>query len=111
MDTNNTDNKAASVQKMTGLIDYQENSIVSRVLLQTPQGSVTLFAIWNGQRISEHTTPYDALVLVLEGGVDISIGGNVHRLSGGDTVVMPGGVPHALSATGNMKMVLTMIKK
>lgn len=99
----------AKVFNMKGMTEYQRDSIVSRVIMQSPQGSVNLFAVWEGQRISEHITPCNALIYVLEGRVNITIGGTVHCLSKGDAVVMPGGVPHSLAASENMKMLLTMI--
>ncbi len=92
------------------LIEYQTESIVSRVLMQTPQGNVTLFAIFRGQKISEHTTPFDAMVTVLEGEAEIIIGGTAHRLVQGEMIVMPGGIPHAVGAMTSVKMILVMIK-
>jgi len=91
-------------------IVYQDGAVVSRTLLKKPAGNVTLFAFDRGQELSEHTTPFDALVQVLDGEVRITIGGEPHVLRAGESVVMPGNVPHALMATQKFKMLLTMIR-
>ncbi|MCB4756641.1 MAG: cupin domain-containing protein [Elusimicrobia bacterium] len=90
--------------------DYQKNSIVSRQIIQKPSGSVTLFAFDEGQELSEHTAPYDALVCVLDGDVEIKIAGEPFRLKAGDTIVMPAHKPHAVRAIRKFKMLLTMIR-
>ena len=94
----------------TGLLAYQEGAIVSRILSKTPSGSVTLFAFDAEQVLSEHTTPFDALVHVLDGKAEITIGGTPHRLAAGELILMPAGIPHALRAPTPFKMVLTMLR-
>jgi quercetin dioxygenase-like cupin family protein len=92
------------------LVDYQAGAIVSREVISRKTGRVTLFAFDAGEGLSEHTSPYDALVHVLEGGVDITIAGKVHRVKAGDLIIMPAGKPHALKAVGRFKMALVMIR-
>lgn len=91
-------------------IDYQENSVVSKTIINRPGGTVTLFAFDHGQGLSEHTAPYDAMVYVLEGKVEIRIAGQVSILNQGQYIVMPAGDPHALMALEPFKMLLVMIK-
>ncbi len=102
--------KAAEAVRVTDLVAYQEGSIVSRVLLSRDTGNVTLFAFDEGQALTEHTSPYDALVQVLEGEVEISIDRKPLRAQAGDLVLMPGQHPHALKALSRFKMLLTMIR-
>ncbi len=91
-------------------VAYQEGAVVSREILKKPTGVVTLFAFDAQQGLSEHTAPFDALVHVLEGQAEILLGGQPHSLNGGDMLVMPAGVPHALKALTPFKMMLTMIR-
>ena len=92
------------------LIAYQEGAVVSRTLWKRPTGTVTLFAFDQGQGLSEHTAPFDALVHVLDGEAEITIAGQAHQLSAGEMIVMPAQQPHALSARTAFKMLLTMIR-
>jgi quercetin dioxygenase-like cupin family protein len=92
------------------LIDYQSESIVSRLLLKEAGGSVTLFAFDAGQELSEHTTPHDAMVEVVDGKAEIKIDGKPHVVSEGESIVLPANVPHAVRAPERFKMVLTMIR-
>jgi len=92
------------------LIAYQEGAVVSRTLLKKPTGTVTLFAFDRGQELSEHTAPFDALVHVLDGEVQISISGHAHALRAGQMIIMPANQPHALKATEPLKMLLVMIR-
>ncbi|MBU0686528.1 MAG: cupin domain-containing protein [Candidatus Margulisbacteria bacterium] len=107
-----TDNKftPGQVKALAGLIDYQDSSIVSRMLLNKPNGSVTLFALAEGQTIAEHTTPYDAMVNVIEGEAEIIISSKNYNVKAGEVLVMPANDPHALKAVKAFKMVLTMVK-
>lgn len=91
-------------------IDYQEDSIVSREITKKRSGTVTIFAFDKGQGLSEHTAPFDAIVLVIEGKVEIKISGKSHKLSGGQLIVMPANRPHSLNALEKFKMMLVMIK-
>jgi len=93
------------------IISYQEGAVVSRTLVDTASGTVTVFAFDAGQGLSEHTAPYDALVHVLEGTADVRIAGMSNVLEAGDCILMPAGVPHALKAVRRFKMQLTMIKE
>ena len=101
---------AAQVAKAPELVNYQDGSVVSREIVKKPTGSVTLFAFDEGQGLSEHTAPFDALVQVLEGAVEIMISGRPHQLQGGEMILMPAGQPHALKALKRFKMILTMIR-
>jgi quercetin dioxygenase-like cupin family protein len=92
------------------LIAYQEGAVVSRTLLKRATGTVTLFAFDQGQGLSEHTTPFDALVHVLDGDADIVIAGTPHQVSAGEMILMPANQPHALTARTRFKMLLTMIR-
>jgi quercetin dioxygenase-like cupin family protein len=100
----------AQVAKIVGMINYQDGSIVSREIVKKPTGTVTVFAFDSGQGLSEHTAPFDALVQVLEGEVEITISGNPHCLKGGELILMPANQPHALKALKRFKMLLTMIR-
>ena len=95
---------------MAGLVGYQEGAVVSRVILKKGTGNVTLFAFDEGQGLSEHTTPFDALVHILDGAAVVTVGGRPHDLVAGEMILMPASVPHALKATTRFKMSLTMIR-
>jgi len=96
--------------KIAELVDYQDGSVVSRLVVKAETGSVTLFAFDEGQELSEHTAPFDALVHVLDGEVEIRISGKPFRLKTGEAIVMPAGEPHAVKAVKKFKMLLTMIR-
>jgi len=98
------------VHVITSLADYQDGSIVSRALLNKEGGSVTLFAFDQGQELSEHTTPHDALVLLIDGEAEIRIGGTPHRLKQGEVLLLPAGIPHAVKATARFRMLLAMLR-
>jgi quercetin dioxygenase-like cupin family protein len=100
----------AKVSNLAGLIGYQEGSVVSRTLIDRKAGTVTLFAFDHNQGLSEHTAPFDAMVYVVEGEVEITISGKPLTLKQGDMTIMPANEPHALTAKTPFKMVLTMIK-
>ena len=95
---------------MIDLVDYQKGSVVSRTILEKETGTVTLFAFDQGQGLSEHTAPYDALVYILDGEADITISGRTHQLSVGEMIIMPANEPHALKAVKKFKMLLIMIR-
>ena len=92
------------------LVQYQPEAIVSRVLAKRAAGSVTLFAFDAGQELSEHTTPFDAVVTVFDGEAEITIAGTSHRVRAGEAILMPAHTPHALRAVGRFRMMLTMIR-
>ena len=100
----------AQVAKAAELVNYQDGAIVSRELVKKPTGTVTVFAFDEGQGLSEHTAPFDALVQVVEGAVEITISGQPHQLRSGEMILMPAGQPHALKALKRFKMILTMIR-
>ena len=93
-----------------GLVDYQSGSVVSRTILKKSTGNVTLFAFDAGEGLSEHTAPFDALVFVLDGMVEITIAGETMTASAGEFVVMPADRPHSLRANERFKMALVMIR-
>ena len=105
-----TKKPVAKVLRLVDLIDYQNGAVVSREIINKKTGTVTLFAFDQGQGLSEHTTPYDAMVSVLDGEADITISGKTLRLKEGEIVIMPANQPHALKAVGKFKMILTMIR-
>jgi len=96
--------------KASGLIDYQERSVVSRTILETETGTVTLFAFAKGQGLSEHTAPFDALVHLLDGEAEVTISGKSLQVREGELVIMPANKPHALKAVTKFKMLLTMLR-
>jgi quercetin dioxygenase-like cupin family protein len=95
---------------VSDLVTYQDGSIVSREIIKKSTGSVTIFAFDEGQGLSEHTAPFDALVQVVEGETEIVISGHPHRLQGGEMILMPAGQPHALKALTRFKMSLSLIR-
>jgi len=102
--------KAAEVKQLADLLQYQDGAIVSRVLLKNKGGTVTLFAFDEGEGLSEHTAPYDALVIVSDGEADIEIAGESFRVRQGETITLPANRPHAVRATSKFKMLLVMIR-
>ena len=92
------------------LVEYQAGAIVSRTVIDKKAGTVTVFAFDKGQALSEHTAPFDALVYLLDGEVEVTISGKASRLTGGEMIIMPANEPHALAATQRFKMMLVMIK-
>ena len=108
---NEVDQKILSqVVNLAHLIDYQEDSVVSRTIVDKKTGTITMFAFGKGQGLSEHTAPFDALVYVLEGEAGITISGESFYLKGGETIIMPADKPHALEALDRFKLMLVMIK-
>jgi quercetin dioxygenase-like cupin family protein len=99
-----------TVLKVEGLVTYQKNSVVSKQILNKKAGSLTLFAFDKGEGLSEHTAPYDASVMILDGNARVVIGGKPHALKKGEMIIMPGGIPHSLKATQRFKMLLIMIR-
>ncbi|HUV83913.1 MAG TPA: cupin domain-containing protein [archaeon] len=95
---------------LTSSIEYSSNSVVSRTLVDNKAGTITLFAFDEGQGLSEHSAPFDAVVQVLEGETTLTIGGNDVKVTSGQMVVMPANIPHAVSATKQFKMLLTMLR-
>ena len=96
--------------RLAELLDYAPGAVVSRVLARANGGSVTLFSFEAGQELSEHTAPFDALVEVLDGEVELTIGGAPVTARAGESVLMPANVPHAVRARARFKMLLTMVR-
>lgn len=101
---------AAEAISVAGLLSYQDGAVVSRTLLKHTAGSVTLFAFDEGQGLSEHTSPFDAFVYLLEGGAEITVSGKPITAKSGDLILLPANEPHGLKATKRFKMMLTMLR-
>ena len=110
MEQNGLDKLVGQAVRLVDLADYQEGSVVSRTVIDKKAGTVTFFAFDEGQGLSEHTAPFDALVYLLDGEAEIVISGKPIHLKDGEMVIMPANHPHALKATKNFKMILTMIR-
>jgi quercetin dioxygenase-like cupin family protein len=100
----------SEVLNMAALAEYQEGAVVSRQITKEEAGNVTLFAFDDGQELSEHTAPFDALVHVLDGEVEVKISGKPYLLKAGQGIIMPANQPHAVKAIKKFKMLLTMIR-
>ena len=98
------------VVPLGALVEYQTGSVVSRTLVKKDKGTVTAFAFDAGEALSEHTAPFDALAMVVDGEAEISIAGTPHRVSAGHLLLLPAGKPHAVKATARFKMLLVMIR-
>ena len=94
----------------TDSVTYADDSVVSKILLRNDKGNVTLFAFDKGEMLSEHTAPFDAIVQVLDGSVEIEIDHKPHILVTGESIIMPANIPHAVTALEKFKMLLIMIK-
>jgi quercetin dioxygenase-like cupin family protein len=110
MEQNKEAVKKAQTMKMISLVEYQEGSIVSRTLIDKKAGTVTFFAFDEGQGLSEHVAPYDALVSVLDGEAEVSLSEKIYRIKAGEMIILPANKPHALKAIRKFKMMLIMIK-
>jgi quercetin dioxygenase-like cupin family protein len=114
MEHNNThrdgEGLAAQVKRFVDVVDYQEQSVVSRTIIDKETGTVTAFAFAHGQGLSEHTAPFDALVCLVDGEAEITISGEAFRLKQGEMIIMPANKPHAVKAIKQFKMILTMIR-
>lgn len=105
-----TESIVARVADLSSLAQYQAESVVSRTLINKPTGTVTLFAFSGGQALSEHTAPYDALLQVLDGHAEVKIGAETFTVEQGQAIILPANKPHAVNATADFKMLLTMIR-
>jgi quercetin dioxygenase-like cupin family protein len=97
-------------ESLASLVNYQQGSVVSRTIINKKSGTVTLFAFDEGNGLSEHTAPYDALLFVLEGEVLVTVAGKANRMKNGDGVILPAGKPHSVEAVTKFKMLLAMIR-
>jgi quercetin dioxygenase-like cupin family protein len=104
------DDLSSKIHKLADIADYQKDSIVSKVIIEKDAGSVTFFAFDKGQGLSEHTAPFDALVTIIEGKVEIIISGEKYQLGKEEMIIMPANKPHALKAIDKFKMLLILIK-
>lgn len=100
----------SEVMDAAGLVAYAEGSVVSRTLINRDTGSATVFSFDKGESLSEHTAPFDALVHVLDGEAEITVGGVPSKVKAGQMIIMPGGVPHALMAVERFKMLLFLAR-
>jgi len=110
MSAENQQAATAGARQLVELLQYQDGSIVSRVLLKNKGGTVTLFAFDEGEGLSEHTAPFEALVFVIDGESDIEIAGERFRVRSGETITLPANRPHAVKAVTKFKMLLTMLR-
>jgi quercetin dioxygenase-like cupin family protein len=109
-DTDQNVVRPAEVKQLAELLRYQDSSIVSRVLLKNKGGTVTMFAFDVGEGLSEHTAPFDALIVVTDGEADVEIAGQGFKVRQGETIILPANQPHALRAVTRFKMLLIMIR-
>jgi quercetin dioxygenase-like cupin family protein len=99
------------VFELRSLVSYQAGSVVSREIISQKTGTVTVFAFAEGQGLSPHAAPFDAMVVGLDGEAEVFIAGEPNRIAAGDMIIMPAGIPHAVKAADEFKMLLVMIKK
>lgn len=102
--------ETAQTFRFEARVDFSEGGIVSKRVIDRPTGNVSLFAFDKGQRLSEHSAPFDAMVQVVEGQAEILIDGVPHNVQTGESIIMPANITHAVNAVEKFKMVLTMIK-
>ncbi|UCF85901.1 MAG: cupin domain-containing protein [Desulfobacteraceae bacterium] len=103
-------NNNLQANSLVDMVTYQDGTVVSKTIIEKKTGTVTLFAFDQGQGLSEHTAPFDALVQVLDGEVEIKISGKPFHLKQNEMIIMPANEPHALKAVKRFKMLLTMIR-
>jgi quercetin dioxygenase-like cupin family protein len=101
---------AGKVFKAEESIDYAQGAVVSKTIIKKPTGTVTLFSFDAGEGLSEHSSPHEALVQLIEGSAEITIGGEPVTVKEGESIILPGNIPHALKANERFKMMLTMIR-
>ena len=106
----NTNLTPAENHNLSDLVEYSKDSIVSRTLRKSEAGTLTVFAFDKGQELSEHSAPFDAYVQVLDGEVELVIGGNSVITKTGEITLMPANVPHGVKCDVPFKMLLTMIR-
>lgn len=100
----------SKVIKLKDLVHYQQGAVVSRTLLDRRTGTVTAFAFARGQALSEHISPFDAILQILEGKVEVTIGGEPIFVEEGEMVILPANIPHAVKAPVDLKMLLIMLR-
>ena len=97
-------------ERLDTLVGYAEDSVVSKTILDKHAGTITLFAFDKGQKLTEHTSPHDAVVQVVDGRAQLTIGGVSREVAAGQVIIMPAHVPHAVDAHERFKMLLIMIR-
>ncbi|HOV68132.1 MAG TPA: cupin domain-containing protein [Methanoregulaceae archaeon] len=98
------------VLRLEELVEYRSGTVASRMIVNNPAGSITVFSFDEGEGLSEHTAPFDAVVTILDGETEVWVDGVTHQMKAGETIIFPANVPHALSAVTPFKMSLTMIR-
>ncbi|HAQ21867.1 MAG TPA: cupin domain-containing protein [Prolixibacteraceae bacterium] len=98
------------VLNLEEMVEYSSGGVISKQILKNQSGNITLFSFDQGQGLTEHTAPFDAVVQILDGEAEILIGGNLNLVKKGEFIIMPANVTHALQAVERFKMLLTMIK-
>ncbi len=101
----------SKVFSLKDLVSYQEGQVISRTIAQIPSANITLFSLDKGEGISTHMTSGDAMVQILDGTAEITIGSDIFTVKAGETIIMPSDVPHGLEARERFKMLLTVIKR
>lgn len=101
----------ARVLDLKELVNYQDGTVASRMLINKKSGSITLFSFDEDEGLSEHTAPFDATVTILDGTCEVWVAGQTFEMNAGETIIFPANVPHALSAVTRFKMMLTMIRE
>lgn len=109
--TNVLESCLAKAQNVASLVQYADDSVVSKTLLNKPVGTITLFAFDKGQGLSEHQAPFDAVVQVIDGVGRVTIDGTDHNIATGEIIIMPASIPHSVTADQKFKMQLTMIRQ
>lgn len=99
-----------SVKKIIDEVAYQTAGIVSKQIIKKPNGNITIFAFDKGESLTEHTSPYEAIAQIIDGEMNITIGGNLNLVCKGEMIIMPPNIPHGLVAMEKSKLLLTMIK-
>jgi len=105
------DELRGKVLTLKDLVDYQDGTVASRMIVNTKAGTITLFSFDEDEGLSEHTAPFDAVVTILDGECEVWVQGVTYQMKEGDTIIFPAGLPHALSAVTRFKMSLTMIRE
>ena len=107
---NSRDELKGKVMILRDLVEYQSGTVASRMVISNSAGSVTVFSFDEGEEISEHTAPFDAMVTILEGECSVRLSGETHPMKAGDTIIFPANEPHAVSAVTRFRMMLVMIR-
>ncbi|MBR1369895.1 cupin [Methanocalculus chunghsingensis] len=106
-----SDDLKGRVIRLEELVEYQEGTVASRMVIKQPHGNITIFSFDEDEGLSEHTAPYDAVVTILDGECEVWLSGETFTMKTGDTIIFPANAPHALSAITKFKMALIMIRE